>query len=75
MLKRKNKIKKDFACDFGKDWQSDGTMNAEQLREKYRLEWENLVISYINQGMGKEEAKLNADVCLDDKYSWGVEEN
>jgi len=39
------------------------------LREKYRLEWENNVINYINSGYLKADAKRLADERLEDKYS------
>ena len=40
----------------------------EKLREQHRLEWENLVITYINQGCSKSDARYNADQRISDKY-------
>jgi hypothetical protein len=40
-----------------------------ELREKYRFEWENWVIDFINRGYGKTEAQYRADEWLEDKYS------
>lgn len=42
-----------------------------ELREKYRLEWENIVISLINSGWSKGEAQHEADDRLNDKYVEG----
>lgn len=39
-----------------------------KLREKYRSEWENWVISLMHQGYGKTEAQYRADERLEDKY-------
>lgn len=38
------------------------------MKEKYQLEWENIVITYINQGMNKSDAKCRADEALQYKY-------
>lgn len=43
-------------------------MSKFELREKYRLEWENIVIDKINQGWLKSEAQNWADESLLDKY-------
>ena len=39
------------------------------LREKYRLEWENIVISLISSGWLKSDAQYEADERLELKYS------
>ena len=36
-------------------------MTTLEIREKHRLEWENIVISYINRGYSKGEAMQKAD--------------
>lgn len=39
------------------------------LRERYRAEWENIVISLINSGWSKSDAQYEADNRLEDRYS------
>jgi len=44
------------------------TENLNELREKHRLEWENIVITKINQGFSKSDAKQWADECILSRY-------
>lgn len=39
------------------------------LREKHRLEWENIVISLINQGWLKSDARYEADELIEIRYA------
>jgi len=39
-----------------------------KLREKYRLEWENIVITLINGGMGLGSAQMEADRRIEDNH-------
>lgn len=45
-------------------------MNKFELREKYRLEWENNVINKISAGWLKMEAQDWADERLMEKYGY-----
>lgn len=39
------------------------------LREKHRLEWENIVISLINRGWSKSDARWEADDRIESRYA------
>lgn len=46
-----------------------------ELRDKYRLEWENIVINLINQGWMKSKAQYEADDRLESRYGEVDEED
>lgn len=43
-------------------------MKISPLREKYRLEWENIVIMLINSGWGRSDAQIEADQRIEDNH-------
>ncbi len=49
-------------------------MITDLQREEHRLEWENIVISFINQGWSKVHARRVADERIEDRYFGEIED-
>ena len=41
--------------------------NISPLREKYRLEWENIGINLLNSGWGRSDAQIEADERIEER--------